>query len=287
MERSPYIFDATAENFRSLVLENSEKGPVLVNYWSPRAGPCMMLMPRLIRLTGEFGGRFLLVMLNTDELGRLAREHGVTSLPTVKVFRRGKAVDTLHGAESEPALRQFVNKHVTPASDVLHAEAIQSYQRRDVDRAVSLAAQAALADPENFNIPLDVAKLLVLQGRYAQAEDLLNSLPHAAKEQREIQTLATHLGFIRVSQGAPSAANLEQTIARHPDDLDARYQLSAVRVVQDDYEAAMAQLLEIVRHDAQYRLQIGRKGLLAIFEMLGEEDERVRRYRALLLDAMH
>ena len=40
-----------------------------------------MLMPRLIRLATEFGGRFLLVMLNTDELGRLAREHGVTSLP--------------------------------------------------------------------------------------------------------------------------------------------------------------------------------------------------------------
>ena len=72
MANTPHVFDATAELFPRLVLENSEKGPVLVNYWSPRAGPCMMLMPRLVRLAGEFGGRFLLVMLNTDELGPLA-----------------------------------------------------------------------------------------------------------------------------------------------------------------------------------------------------------------------
>lgn len=83
MADSPYVFDATTENFPTLVLENSDKGPVLVNYWSPRAGPCLMLMPRLVRLATEFGGRFLLVMLNTDEFGRLAREHGVNSLPTM------------------------------------------------------------------------------------------------------------------------------------------------------------------------------------------------------------
>ncbi|GAB4507129.1 MAG: hypothetical protein Tsb0026_01400 [Sulfuricaulis sp.] len=59
MVNSPYVFDVTADNFHKLVLENSDKGPVLVNYWSPRAGPCMMLMPRLIRLATEFGGRLL------------------------------------------------------------------------------------------------------------------------------------------------------------------------------------------------------------------------------------
>ena len=131
---SPYIFDATAENFRQLVLENSERGPVLVNYWSPRAGPCMILMPRLVRLTAEFSGRFLLAMLNTDELGRLAREHSVTSLPTVKVFRHGKVVDTLHGAESENVLRDFIQKHVGGPQDEKLATVIKTYQGGDSDR---------------------------------------------------------------------------------------------------------------------------------------------------------
>src|SRR3970040_1874787 len=136
MANSPYVFDADADNFPRLVLENSAKGPVLVNYWSPRAGPCMMLMPRLVRLAAELSGRFLLVMLNTDELGRLAREHGVNSLPTVKVYRHGQIIDTLHGAESEPSLRRFIDKHVAPtsATPVLRAVA-QAYGEGDIAQA--------------------------------------------------------------------------------------------------------------------------------------------------------
>ncbi|MHB8624090.1 MAG: thioredoxin family protein [Sulfuricaulis sp.] len=88
-----YVFDATAENFRNLVLENSDKGPVLVHYWSPRAGPSLMLMPRLVRLATEFGGRFLLVMLNTDKLAQLAHDYGVNGIPTIKFFRRGQVVN--------------------------------------------------------------------------------------------------------------------------------------------------------------------------------------------------
>lgn len=56
---------------------------------------------------------------------------------------------------------------------------------------------------------------------------------------------------------------------------------------RDDYEGAMEQLLEIARRDDRFRDQAGRNSLLAIFAILGEEDDRVRRYRALLQRAMH
>jgi putative thioredoxin len=58
-------------------------------------------------------------------------------------------------------------------------------------------------------------------------------------------------------------------------------------MTQDDYAAAMEQLLEIVRRDHNFRDQAGRNGLLAIFSLLGEDDERVRRYRALLDQTLH
>ncbi len=64
---SPLIFDGTEENFEALVLENSILGPVLVNYWSPKAGPCLRLYPVLDKLIHEFGGKFLLVNVNTDK----------------------------------------------------------------------------------------------------------------------------------------------------------------------------------------------------------------------------
>ncbi len=222
MADTPYVFDASADNFPRLVLENSDKGPVLVNYWSPRAGPCMMLMPRLLRLAKEFSGRFLLVMLNTDEFGPLARSHGVVSLPTVKVFRHGKVADTLHGAESEDTVREFIRKH--------------------------------LADPSAIRLK---------------------------------NTLAVHAGFLLAAKDAPPREKLIESIAADPDNLEARYQLSAVHLVADEYEPAMEQLLEIARHDSAFRNDAGRTGLLALFELLGEEDERVRRYRELLQASLH
>lgn len=287
MAQERYIFDATADNFRNLVLENSERGPVLVNYWSPKAGPCMMLMPRLIHLAKDYRGRFLLVMLNTEEFGPLARDHSVTSIPTIKVFRRGKVVDTLHGAESEARLRTFIDKQIGATLRAPHMAALQAFQKGKVEQAVTLAAQAALDNPEDFRIPLDLAKFLVLQGRHHQAHDLLNALPTPAKENAEISALLTHLGFILAAQDAPPPDTLEARIAADPDDLEARYRLAAMKLIQNEYTHAMAQLIEIARRDRKFRDDVGRKGLLAIFNILGDENNMVRYYRSLLQNAMH
>jgi putative thioredoxin len=67
----------------------------------------------------------------------------------------------------------------------------------------------------------------------------------------------------------------------------ARYQLSAVKLMHNDYAGATEQLLEIVRRDRSFSEDAGRKGLIAVFNMLGNEDERVARYRSLLTEALH
>ncbi len=282
MAEPRFVFDATAENFRALVLANSEKGPVAVNFWSPRAGPCLMLMPRLLKLAEEFGGRFLLVRLNTDEHGRLARDWGVTSIPTTKVFRHGKVVDTLHGAESEASVRAFLRKHVGGEFSNLRAAALKAFEGGDTAGAASLAAQAALAEPDNPQAPLDVAKLLLLQGRYAQAEALLAALPETLRSRSEVRALQAHAGLLGAARDAPPAEALEQTIAADPGDLDARYRLAAARLTADDYEGAMAQLLEITHQNPAFRGGAARNGLLAVFTLLGEQDARVQRARAEL-----
>jgi putative thioredoxin len=80
---------------------------------------------------------------------------------------------------------------------------------------------------------------------------------------------------------------LEKAIADHPDNLEARYQLSARHLVASNFEPAMHQLLEITRRDRHFRRDTGRQGLLALFELLGDDDERVVRYRALLQETQH
>ena len=287
MTLSPYVFDASAENFPRLVLENSAKGPVLVNYWSPHAGPCMMLMPRLVRLAAEFSGRFLLVMLNTDELGRLAREHGVNSLPTIKVYRHAQVIDTLRGAESETVLRAFITKHTGNQAGTLYVTALKAHHDGDTTRAVTLAAEAALAQPDNPRIPLDIAKLLVLQERHIEAHGLLSALPPELQADADISALLAHLDFLLTARDAPARNLLEQTVVDHPDDLETRYRLAAVSLTQDDYASALQQLLEIARRDRGFRRDAGRKGLQAVIHMLPADDARVPPYQEWLREVLH
>jgi putative thioredoxin len=258
MAKSPYIADANPTNFRTLVLENSGKGPVLVYFWSPRAGPCMMLMPRLVQLAREYAGKFLLVLLDTDQHGRMAREeYDVTSVPTVKFFRQGQVAHTIHGAESDAEFRRAIDKFVARPSGAAQVVLSAFRQEGNVEQACSLLAKAALDDPDNFQIPVDLAKLLLLKGDYAQAEHLLSSLPEEVRDDAEISILLAHAGFIRIAQDAPDIETLERDIAAEPDNSLARYQLGAVRLIGDDCAGAMEQLLEIVQYGWQ-RARTGR-----------------------------
>lgn len=288
MSNPPYIQEANSNNFNSLVLENSDRGLVMVFFWSPRAGPCMKLMPRLIRLADEYCGKFLLVLLDTDAHGRLAKdEYGVTSVPTVKFFRRGKVENTIHGAESDAEFRRTIDKFVPREASMAQINASRAYhQEGDVDQACALLAKAALADPDNASIALDLAKLLIIKTDYARAESVLQALPTGIREAEEISTLLVHAGFLRVAQSAPGIETLEREIEVEPDKSVIRYQLSAVKLIQNDYAGAMEQLLEITRRDRAFRDDAGRKGLIAIFSMLGNEHELVASYRSRLAEVL-
>jgi putative thioredoxin len=288
MAQSPYIFDVSPEQFQNLVLDNSHQRPVLVNFWSPRNPASMMMLPRLIRLTTQCGGRFLLALVNADDGVDVDQVHGVEQIPTVQLYRGGTMVDAIEGDESEATIRQFINRYLPlRGSNRLYAEAVKAYGVGDSERALKLAAEASIADPDNLDTPVEVVKLLVLAGRFDQADELLSVLPQGVRDNSEIGYLMAHLNFIRISQAAPSTNTLERAVAADPSNLDARYQLAATKVVHNDYEGAMQQLLEIAHRNPAFRDHAGRNGLLALFQMLGDDDDRVRRYRPLLHDEMH
>ena len=92
--------------------------------------------------------------------------------------------------------------------------------------------------------------------------------------------------FLRVVQSASGIEVLKRDISTEPGKVLARYQLSALKLIQNDFDGAMEQFLEIVRRDSAFREDAGRKGLVAIFNMPGNEHEAVATYRALLAEAL-
>ncbi len=282
MALSPYVFDASADNFNRLVLENSHKGPVLVHFWTPKAGPCFILMPRLVKLASEYGGKFLLVMLNTDEQPELARRFSVNSVPTVKFFWRGEVAHTIHGADPDSSFREALNRFIAGDAHRAHALGVAAWQSGNIQHARMLLANAAMAEPDNLAIPRDLAKLLWAEGEGEQALKLLGSLPPEAQSEPDIARLLAHLNLAETARLAPPLDALDAHLALHADDLAAHYQRAATLLAADDYSGAMEALLLIARADRSYRHDLGRLSLLALFDLLGSAHPLTRQYRQAL-----
>jgi putative thioredoxin len=287
MSLSPYVFDASAENFNRLVLENSHKGPVLVHFWTPKAGPCFILMPRLVKLAAEYGGKFLLVMLNTDDLPELVRRFGVNSVPTVKFFWRGEVAHTIHGADPDSSFREVLDRFIAGDANRAHALGVAAWQSGNVAQARMLLANAAMAEPDHLAIPRDLAKLLWAEGEGEQALKLLDSLPPDARAEPEIARLHAHLGLAETARLAPPLAELDARLAHDSNDLGARYQRAAVLLAADEFAGALEELLFIARTDRGFRHDIGRISLLALFDLLGSAHPLTRQYRQALSEALH
>jgi putative thioredoxin len=281
---SPYVFDATQENFDSLILGNSMKGLVMVHFWSPKAGPCMILMPRLVALANHYGGRFLLVMANTQDLPRQIRSLGVTSVPTVKFFLRGQVVHTIHGAEPDSTFHEALSQYVLTATaseqDTARMAALAAHQRGHTEQAIEELARIAVEFPDNLAVAADLAKLLTLTGRPEEALQLLAALPLSARQTSGIAPLLAHLELIDMAQNGPDdAADL---LASEPDHPDARLTVAARALFDEDAESALQHLLELARTSPTFREDVGRRAMLALFSMLGADHALTRKYRTAL-----
>lgn len=280
-----HVFDAHPDNFDNLVLGNSQKGLVLVHFWTPKAGPCRVLMPRLGQLAADYAGRFLMVMANTDTLGHIARRFGVTSVPTVKFFLHGEVVHTIHGAEPGSTFRAALARFIAGDDDRLRMQALKAHQEGRTEEAIGLLARAAVERPEDLAITADLAKLLLLSGQLTPARDLLGSLPAEARREPRIGQLLAHLELIHAAQHGPEDA--EARLNADADDHPARLTRAARALFDDQIEAALDDLLQLAIAAPQFQDQIGHRALLALFGMLGPEHELTRRYRARLAAAKH
>ena len=88
------VLTITKENFDQQVLQNTK--PVLLDFWASWYGPCRMLSPVVDEIAQE-NDAIAVGKINVDEQPELASQFGVMSIPTLMVFKDGKAVNTSVG----------------------------------------------------------------------------------------------------------------------------------------------------------------------------------------------
>lgn len=284
---SPYIHAADSENFKALVIDNSYQGPVLVNFWSRKAGPCLRQYPVLDKLVHQYAGCLLLVNVDTETEFVYTREYAVTSVPLLKLFRQGQVMETWRGYQSEADLRKVLDLYVARDSDRILAEAIHHYADGRGTEAYDMLAKAILDDPGNPRLPLAVCKLLKHEQRYAEALHLIESLPEELRRLREIVQLKEHLAFSAELGPDLDSAELQARLESEPNDLGLQQQWVTHLVVQQQYETALEQLLAMMDIDKTHNDNYPQRTMLSLFRLLGDDHPLTTRYRNRLMRYSH
>ena len=279
---SEHALDVGLADFPQHVLEESKHRPVVVDFWAPWCGPCKSLKPILEKLAAEYGGKFLLAKINSDDNQELAARYGVRGIPSVKAFINGEAVDEFSGALPEGEVRAFLDRLIPSPVDELRQQADAARMAGDISRALKLLVEASNLDPAHVGVRLDAAEIMLDLGEADEGRRLLAGVPDDA-DPRAPQ-LKARLQFMGAA--GEDVAALTAQVAANDNDLEARLKLANLLVAAGQYEAGMDQLLEIVRRDRGFGEDIGRKTLLSVFDLLGG-GELVSRYRRQLSSLLY
>lgn len=100
----------TDGNFEQEVLKSDM--PVLVDFWAEWCGPCKMLGPIITELAREYAGRAKVGKLNVDQNPAISERYGIRGIPTLILFRSGKASDQVVGAQSKEKIKELIDKNI-------------------------------------------------------------------------------------------------------------------------------------------------------------------------------
>jgi putative thioredoxin len=285
---SPHIKDSGLATFAADVLEQSREVPVIVDFWAPWCGPCKTLGPSLEAAVEAAGGAVKLVKVNIDENPEIAQQLRIQSIPTVYAFKNGQPVDGFMGAIPDSQVKAFVaalasgaggadgHSHGGPehTAEVL-AVAAEALEAGDVAMAAQAYGHVLQDEPGHSEAVAGLARAYLKGGDIERAKTTLKMVKPGGELDEAIRAVEAELKLREApapDQG--EAAAMRAKLEADPKNHQARYDLAMALDAAGDRDAAVTELLELVRRDRKWNEEAARKQLVTLFEAMGPADPR-------------
>ncbi|MEZ5566862.1 MAG: thioredoxin [Halioglobus sp.] len=281
-----YIVNIDESNAAALLIEESHKRPVVVDFWADWCEPCKVLMPLLEKIANEYQGAFLLAKVNADEQGMIAQQLGVRSLPTVMVMQGGQPVDGFVGAQPEAQVREMLEKYLPSPFDGLVQQGLEALERGEAAAALPPLRQAWEESGHRYDIAVNYAGALVENLRLDEAEAVLAEV-RLADQDAAFEQVRAQIEIKREAAKSPEIEALEQQLAANPDDLDVRHQLGVQYTNAGQHRDAMEQFITILRVDLDHGDGSTKRMLLDSIASLGKGDPLAVEYQRKLYSLLY
>jgi len=281
-----YIVNIDETNASAMLIEESHKRPVVVDFWADWCEPCKVLMPMLEKIATEYQGAFLLAKVNADQQQMITQQFGVRSLPTVMVIQGGQPVDGFAGAQSEAQVRDLLQKYLPKPWDGLVQLAQEAMARGDFAAALTPLRQAWEDSGHQHEITLAYAQALIEAMRLDEAEQVLGTV-RMADQDAAWEQLTAQLKLKREAAKSPEVEALEAQLEQDPDNHDIRAQLAVAYSDAGYAKDALENLFVILRSDLNHADGATKKALLDAIASLGKGDPLAAEYQRKLYSLLY
>lgn len=276
-----FIKDVDLEHFMVDVIEASKQRLVVVDFWAPWCGPCKQLTPVLEKIIQSYKGAITLAKIDIDKNPEIAQQMGVQSIPAVFAFFAGRPVDGFMGVQTEAQVKSWIERllkatgapaHVDGGVGTALKQAADFITAKDYTTAQSIYADLLDMEPTNATAYAGFLRCLVATNLMDEAREMLANAPPEIAKDKALVPVRTALELAEQAGQSGAIPELEAKVKDNAQDHQARFDLAMAHYAAGNKEAAIDELLDIIKRDRKWNDDGARKQLVKLFEAIGLMD---------------